>query len=101
MSWGGIAVDNLRWMSLTSVGGSGLGKKRTLRSEIQSARAFAYTLEPARLHALETALTLDEIVPAHVNRTITITQSNSTAFPKEDNTDEKEKEKEKKGGEDD
>jgi hypothetical protein len=70
-----------------------------LCSEIQSARAFAYTLEPARLHAFETTLTLDEIVPAHVNRTIIVTKSDSTAFPKEDDADEKEKEKEKKGGE--
>jgi hypothetical protein len=72
-----------------------------LGSEIQSARAFVYTLEPARLHTLETAFTLDEIVPAHVNRTIVVTKSDSTAFPEEDDTDEKEKEKEKKGGEDD
>jgi len=83
------------------VGGSGLGRKRTLGSEIHSARTFGYTLEPARLHALETALTLDKIVPAHVDRTIIVTKGDSTAFPKEDDTDEKEKEKEKKGGEDD
>jgi hypothetical protein len=72
-----------------------------LGSEIQSARGFIYTLEPARLHALETALTLDEIVPAHVDRTIVVTKRNSTAFPEEDDTYEKEKEEEKKGGEDD
>lgn len=72
-----------------------------LGSEIQSARAFVYTLEPARLHAFETALTLDEIVPAHVDRAIIVTKSDSTAFPEEDDADEKEKEKEKKGGEDD
>ena len=80
--------------------GSGLGRIRTLRSEIQSAHTFAYALEPARLYAFETALTLDEIVPAHVNRTIVVTKSDSTAFPEEDDADEKEKEKEKKGGED-
>lgn len=72
-----------------------------LGSEIQSAHTFVYTLEPARLHAFETALTLDEIVPAHVDRTIVVTKGDSTAFPEENDADKKEKEKEKKGGKDD
>ena len=102
MNWAGIAVDNLETRcTSTVVGGSGLGRKRTLGSEIHSARTVVYTLEPARFHALETTFTLDEIVPAHVDRTIVVTKSDSTAFPEEDDTYEKEKEKEKKGGEDD
>jgi len=83
------------------VGGSREGRKRTLGSEIQSTRSFVYTLEPARLDAFETAVSLDEIVPAHVDGTIIVAKSDSTAFPEKDDADKKEKEKEKEGGKDD
>jgi hypothetical protein len=66
-------------------------KKRTLCSEIQSARNIVYTLEPARLHAVQPAFTLDEIVPAHVNRTIGIAKGNSAAPPQEDYADKEKK----------
>jgi signal transduction histidine kinase len=70
---------------------SGKKSKRTLRSEIQSTRAIVYTLEPARLHAINAALAMDKIVPAHVDRTIVVAKCNSATSSEKEDTNKKEK----------
>ena len=67
-----------------------LERKRTFGSQIHSTRTVVYTLEPARLYAVEASLTVDEIVPAHVDGTIGVAKSDSAASPEEENTYEEE-----------
>jgi len=61
-----------------------------LGTYIHSTRTVVHTLEPARLHAVEAPLALDEIVSAHVDGTIGVAKSDSAASPEEEDTDEKE-----------
>jgi hypothetical protein len=66
-------------------------KKATFCSEILSARSIVYTLEPARLHAIKATITMDEIVPAQIDRAIGVTKSDSATPAEEDDADEEKK----------
>ena len=96
MSWVGIAVGTVietgghSHVQYADEGQIWKERKRTLRSEIQSTRAIVHTLESARLYAIKAPLSLDQIVPTQVDKTIVVAKGNSAMPSEKEDTDEKE-----------
>ena len=72
----------------------------TFGTEVCSSNIFGDAIKPARFDAFETAVSLDEIFSAEVNRTIVVSEDDASATTDDKGTYEKRKEKEKKGRKD-
>ena len=77
----------------------GLVKKRkdTFGTEVCSSNIFGDAVKPARFDAFETAVALDKIFSAEVNRTIVVSKNDASATTDDKGTNEKRKEKEEEG----
>lgn len=58
-------------------------EEHTFRAKIGSALSLRYTLQPARLYTVETALALDKFFPTEINRTIAIPESDAPSSAEE------------------
>jgi hypothetical protein len=72
----------------------------TFGTEVCSSNIFGDAIKPARFYAFETAVPLDKIFSAEVNRTIVVSEDDASATTDDQGAYEKRKEKEEKGGKD-
>jgi hypothetical protein len=64
--------------------------KRTSRAEISLTNMFTDTLKPTRLETLEAAVAIDELLPAHIDGTIAVSQHNAASAAEQQGTYEDE-----------
>jgi hypothetical protein len=72
----------------------------TFGTEVCSSNIFGDAIKPARFDAFKTAIALDKIFSAEVNRTIVVSKDDTSATTDDKGTNKKRKEKEEKGRKD-
>lgn len=76
-------------------------EKQTFGTKICATVVIGSALEPARLHAVKPAVTVDKVLTGHVNRAISVAQDDAAATADDESAYEEGEEKEEEGGEDD
>ena len=76
-------------------------EEQTFGTKICTAVVIGSALEPARLHAVKTAVAVDKVLTGHVNGTISVAQDDTAAAADDESAYEEGEEEEEEGGEDD